>query len=134
MHRWQVELYFDDVKTSLHMHAFRCKSPQMVTPNLVRHLMMSDRPLSDLHARDTLSFKGTMDRMDQWERVIWSPPNRKQAKQRCEALLQGIANDEGTPRPRCSEPRVWKDRQSKYTFMTKPRYLYNLENNLAHAS
>jgi hypothetical protein len=38
------------------------------------------------------------------------------------------------PRPGRSEPRVCKDRQNKYTFMTKPRHLFNLEDNLAHVS
>ena len=95
--RWQVELYFDDIKTSLHMHAFRCKSPHMlvcellmhmIAYNLVRHLMMSAETMRDLHARGTLSFKGTMDRLDQWQWAIWSAPNSKQARQRREALLQ----------------------------------------------
>jgi len=141
--RWQVELYFDDIKTSLHMHAFRCKSPHMVVRellmhmiahNLVRHLMMSAETMRDLHARGTLSFKGAMDRLDQWQWAIWSAPNSKQARQRREALLQTIADDEVPPRPGRHEPRVCKDRQNKYTFMTKPRYLYNLEDNLAHTS
>ena len=141
--RWQVEIYFDDIKTSLHMHAFRCKSPHMVVRellmhmiahNLVRHLMMSAETMRDLHARGTLSFKGTMDRLDQSQWAIWSAPNSKQARQRREALLQTIADDEVPPRPGRSEPLVCKDRQNKYTFMTKPRYLYNLEDNLAHAS
>jgi len=141
--RWQVELYFDDIKTSLHMHAFRCKSPHMVVRellmhmiayNLVRHLMMRAEPMRDLHSRGTLSFKGTMDRLDQWQWTIWSAPNRKQARQRREGLLQSIADDEVPPRPGRKEPRVCKDRQNKYTFMTKPRHLYTLQDDLAHAS
>lgn len=141
--RWQVELYFDDIKTSLHMHAFRCKSPHMVVRellmhmiayNLVRHLMMRAEPMRDLYSRGTLSFKGTMDRLDQWQWTIWSAPNRKQARQRREGLLQSIADDEVPPRPGRKEPRVCKDRQNKYTFMTKPRHLYTLQDDLAHAS
>lgn len=138
-----MQLYFDDIKTSLRMHAFRCKTPHMVARellmhiiahNLARHLMMSAGPMRYLHARGTLSFKGTMDRLDQWQWVIWSAPNGKQARQRCEALLKSIANDEVPPRPGRKEPRVCKDRQNKYTFMTKPRHLYTLQDDLAHAS
>ncbi|MEZ5387723.1 MAG: IS4 family transposase [Prosthecobacter sp.] len=161
--RWQVELLislrftlraacgclsrcarlFDDIKTSLNMHAFRCKTPHMVARellmhmiayNLVRHLMACAEPMRDVQALGTLSFKGTMDRLDQWQWVIWSAPSCKQARLRRNALLQTIADDEVPPRPGRKEPRVCKDRQNKYTFMTKPRHLYNLEDDLAHAS
>jgi len=141
--RWQVELYFDDIKTSLHMHALRCKTPHMVARellmhmiayNLVRHLMISAAPMRPLKAQGTLSFKGTMDRLEQWQWPLWSAPSGKQARQRRDALLQTIADDTVPPRPGRKEPRVCKDRQNKYTFMTKPRHLYNLQDDLAHAS
>jgi len=143
LRRWEVELFFDDIKTSQSMDTLRCKSPHMVVRellmhmiayNLVRHLMMRAEPMRDLHSRGTLSFKGTMDRLDQWQWTIWSAPNRKQARQRREGLLQSIADDEVPPRPGRKEPRVCKDRQNKYTFMTKPRHLYTLQDDLAHAS
>jgi len=141
--RWQVELCFDDIKTSLHMHAFRCKSPHMVARellmhmiayNLVRSLIARAEPMRKVGATGSLSFKGTMDRLDQWQWVIWSAPNDKQAMQRREILLQSIADDEVPHRPGRKEPRVCKDRQNKYTFMTKPRHLYSLQDDLAHAS
>lgn len=141
--RWQVELCFDDIKTSLHMHAFRCKTPHMVARellmhmiahNLVRHLIASAQPLRKLGAKGSLSFKGTMDRLEQWQWIIWSAPGTKQAKHRGDSLLQTIADDEVPPRPGRKEPRVCKDRQNKYTFMTKPRHLYTCQDDLAHAS
>lgn len=141
--RWQVELCFDDIKTSLNMHALRCKSPHMVARellmhmiayNLVRHLIACAEPMRELGAKGGLSFKGAMDRLDQWQWVIWSAPSSRQLEQRCESLLQSIANDEVPPRPGRKEPRVCKDRQNKYTFMTKPRPRYTLQDDLAHAS
>jgi len=141
--RWQVELYFDDIKTSLHMHALRCKTPHMVVRellmhmiayNLVRHLMASAEPMRELKAKGALSFKGTLDRLDQWQWAIWSAPSAKQASQRRDSLLQTIADDAVPPRPGRKEPRVCKDRQNKYTFMTKPRHLYDLQDDLSHAS
>ena len=141
--RWQVELRFDDIKTSLHLHALRCKTPHMVARellmhmiahNLVRHLMVSAEPLRDLQARGALSFKGTMDRLDQWQWAIWSAPSSKQARHRRDDLLQTIANDSVPPRPGRKEPRVCKDRQNKYTIMTKERRLYGPQDDLAHAS
>lgn len=141
--RWQVELCFDDIKTSLHMHALRCKTPHMVARellmhiiayNLVRHLIKSAQPLRKLGSKGGLSFKGTMDRLDQWQWAIWSAPSARQARQRRDTLLHTIAEDEVPPRPGRKEPRVCKDRQNKYTFMTKTRHLYTLQDDLAHAS
>lgn len=52
--RWQVELYFDDIKTSLRTDTMRCKKPHniarellmhMIAYNLVRHLILSAEPL-----------------------------------------------------------------------------------------
>lgn len=131
--RWQVELCFDDIKTSLHMHAFRCKSPHMVARgllmhmiahNLVRHLIACTEPMRELEAKGTLSFKGTMDRLDQWQWVVWSAPSGRQAGMQRDSLLQSIANDEVPQRHGLKEPRVCKHRQNKYTLITKPRHFY----------
>ena len=141
--RWQVELYFDDIKTSLNLDTLRGKSPHMVVRellihmiahNLVRHLMHRAEPLRDLEAKGDLSFKGTIDRLNQWQWAIWSAPNPKQARHRCEAMLQTIAEDAVVKRPGRKEPRVCKGRQNKYTFMTKPRHSYNANDDIAHAS
>lgn len=141
--RWQVELYFDDIKTSLCMDALRCKTPHtiarellmhMIAYNLVRHLIISAEPMRELEARDALSFKGTMDRLDQWQWTIWSAPNAKHARRRRDDLLQTIANDPVIKRPGRKEPRVCKDRQNKFTLMTKPRRLYASIDDVAHAA
>lgn len=141
--RWQVELYFDDIKTSLRMDTLRCKNPHtiarellmhMIAYNLVRHLLVSAEPLRPLDARDALSFKGAMDRFDQWQWTIWSAPNATHARRRHADLLQSIADDPVPIRPGRKEPRVCKDRQNKYTFMTKPRHSYGPPDDLAHAA
>ena len=54
--------------------------------------------------------------------------------QRRADLLWTIAHDEVPERPGRKEPRVTKARQNKYTYMTKPRPLYTLADDLAHAS
>jgi hypothetical protein len=143
LRRWQVELYFDDIKTSLRMDTLRCKKPHniarellmhMIAYNLVRHLILSAEPLREIAARDALSFKGTMDRLDQWQWAIWSAPNTKQARRRRDDLLQTIADDPVIKRPGRKEPRVCKDRQNKYTLMTKPRRSYGSTDDAAHAA
>lgn len=141
--RWQVELYFDDIKTSLRMDTLRCKTPHMIARellmhmiayNLVRHLIISAEPLRALEAKGDLSFKGTMDRLDQWQWAIWSAPNAKHALRRRDDLLQSIANDPVKKRPGRKEPRVCKARQNKFTLMTKSRRLYNSNDDAAHAA
>ena len=106
----------------------------MIAYNLVRHLIVSAEPMRELEARDALSFKGTMDRLDQWQWTIWSAPNLKHARRRRDDLLQTIANDPVIKRPGRKEPRVCKDRQNKFTLLTKPRHLYSAQDDLAHAS
>lgn len=49
-------------------------------------------------------------------------------------MLQSIANDPVIKRPGRTEPRVCKDRQNKYTFLTKPRHLYTPQDDAAHAA
>ena len=90
--------------------------------------------MREIEAKGALSFKGAMDRLDQWQWVIWSAPSGRQAGQRRDSLLRSIANDEVPPLHARKEPRVCKDRQNKYTFMTKPRHLYTLQDDLDHAS
>ena len=75
-----------------------------------------------------------MDRLDQWQWAIWSAPNLKQARRRRDDLLQTIADDPVIKRPGRKEPRVCKDRQNKYTLMTKPRRCYGPADDLAHAA
>ena len=73
------------------METLRCKSPHlvvrellmhMIAYNLVRHLMVCAEPMRPLEARHTLSFKGTLDRLDQWQWAIWAAPSARQARVR----------------------------------------------------
>ena len=75
-----------------------------------------------------------MVRLDQWQWTIWSAPNLKHARRRRDDLLRNIANDPVIKRPERKEPRVCKDRQIEFTLMTKPRRLYSLQDDAAHAA
>ena len=143
LRRWQIELFFDDLKTSLGMETLRCKSPHlvarellmhMIAYNLVRHLMGRAEPLRPLAARHTLSFKGTLDRLDQWQWAIWAAPSVRQGRIRCEDMLCCIAHDPVPRRPGRKQPRGLKRRVKSYTLMCKPRYLYTAADDLAHAA
>ena len=141
--RWQVELNFKDLKTSLGMETLRCKSPHMIARellmhliayNLLRHLIARAEPLREPTARHTLSFKGTLDRFEQWQWTIWAAPSKRQAHLRLDDMLTSIAADQVPHRPGRKEPRVIKRRPKSYTFMTKPRSQYTAVDDLAHAA
>jgi hypothetical protein len=127
----------------LGVDTLRCKSPHMIARellmhmiayNLVRYLMLRAEAFRPLETKNALSFKGSVDRLDQWLWAPWFAPTEKQAKQRRDELLQTIANDEVLRRPGRKQPRVAKSRQNKFTFMTTPRHLYTRADDLAHAA
>jgi hypothetical protein len=138
-----VELNSKDLKTSLGMETLRCKSPHMVARerllhviayNLLRHLIARSEPLREPTARHTLSFKGTLDRFEQWQWTIWAPPSKRQAHLRLDEMLASIASDQIPHRPGRKEPRVVKRRAKSFTFLTKPRSHYTAADDLAHAA
>src|SRR5439155_26764334 len=72
--RWQIELGFRHIKTSMGMELLRCKSPQMVhkelemffiAHNLIRCLMAEAAANYDV-PMERLSFKGTVDSVRQF--------------------------------------------------------------------
>jgi hypothetical protein len=78
--RWRIELWFDDIKTSMQMDVLRCKTPEMIEKevlvhmiayNLVRSVMQT---AASTHGRtmEELSFKGTVDRLCEWAWPIFS--------------------------------------------------------------
>jgi Transposase DDE domain len=130
LRRWEVELFFDDIKTSQNMDMLRCQSPDMlarellmhmIAHNLVRMLMVQADKRRVPGAIGRLSFKGTLDRINQWHGTLWGCSSAKQADGRYEQLLQLIAKDAVPQRLHRSEPRVVKRRHDSYPLMNKPR-------------
>jgi len=72
--RWQVELCFRHIKTTMHMDVLRCLSPEMIRRELQMHMIAYNliRALmhqsASVHGRpvDRISFKGTCDTIRQW--------------------------------------------------------------------
>ena len=128
--RWEVEMFFDDIKTSQNMDMLRCQSPDMVARellmhmiahNLVRMLIVQADKRRKPGEEGRLSFKGTLDRINQWHGTLWGCTSKKQAAERYEQLLQLIAEDVVPPRLNRNEPRVVKRRRDSYQLMTQPR-------------
>jgi hypothetical protein len=130
LRRWEVELFFDDLKTSQNMDTLRCQTPDMVARellmhmiayNLVRMLMVQAEKRREPGEPGSLSFKGTLDRMNQWHGVLWGCTGARQAAERYGQLLQIIAEDVVPSRLNRNEPRVVKRRRDNYQLMTQPR-------------
>lgn len=125
--RWEVELCFRDIKTTLGLDVLRCKSPELVEKevwlqaiayNLVRALML-EAAWTHHCELSRLSFKGTVDTLRQWSPLF--APGLFEFRRAREELLRIIAADQVLARPDRSEPRARKRRAKNYQLLTKPR-------------
>jgi len=129
--RWQVELYFRHIKTTMHMDVLRCQSPEMIRRelhmhliayNLIRALMLQ---AACTHHADLgrISFKGTCDTLRQWApHLAYAAHNPAVYRRFFRALLRTLAEDQVPHRPNRSEPRAVKRRRKNYHLLTKPRH------------
>jgi len=93
----------------------------MIAYNVVRLLMLQAEPLQELGSSGVLSFKGTRDRLDQWQWCLWSASSARQSGVRPSELQQSIADNPFLERPHRREPRCKKRRAKNYQLMSKPR-------------
>lgn len=129
--RWDVELFFRDIKTTMEMDILRCKSPHMVRKeivmtfiayNCIRHLMNEVAQKHNKKARH-ISFKGSVQALRQWEPYLNQTPMNKQKRQRLLAVLYAaISGNVILERPGRSEPRAVNRRPKPYQLLTAPRH------------
>ncbi len=129
--RWDVELFFRDIKTTMGMDILRCQTPEMIRKeilmhfiayNCVRRLMYEAAEEADLEVR-VVSFKGSLQALRNWE------PHLNQAKiskaerfKLISDLYDAITNTPIRQRPGRSEPRCRKRRPKNYQLLTLPRH------------
>lgn len=129
--RWDVELFFRDIKTTMGMDILRCQTPEMIRKeilmhfiayNCIRRLMCEAAKEMDIQVR-VVSFKGSVQALRNWE------PHLNQAKiSRAERfrlisdLYAAMTNTPIQQRPGRSEPRCLKRRKKNYQLMTSPRH------------
>ena len=130
--RWQIELWFRDIKTSMGMEVLRCQSPKMIHKelemffiayNLIRCLMIQASRAYEVDVQ-RLSFKGTVDGVRQFSVAIAQARSRKKQKELIDKLLQTIAADIVPDRPGRREPRAVKRRPKPCAYLTQPRHKY----------
>lgn len=126
--RWNIEVDFRTLKSTMNMDVLRCKSPQMVqkeiavyllTYNLVRWTMVSAAQLAQVPAR-SLSFAGA-------RRMIWNFAGHLRKRTfhdtayMTATLLKSIASCVLPKRPSRVEPRAKKRRPKPLPLLTVPR-------------
>lgn len=125
--RWQVEINFRDIKTTLGLDVLRTQSPSMIEKeihlqaiayNLVRLLMLEAARQHDVPP-SRLSFKGTVSALRAFAPLFTA--SAREASRHYEDLLLALAADPVPLRPNRSEPRAVKRRPKSYQLLTKPR-------------
>ena len=129
--RWEIELFFRDIKTTMKMEVLRCKSPAMIERELAMHwiaynlirTLMLEASLCYHVALHRLSFKGTVDTLRQWAPVIAATKAKsKRRSALINALLWVIATDQIPLRPNRREPRAVKRRPKPFQLLNQPRH------------
>ena len=129
--RWDVELFFRDIKTTMGMDILRCQTPEMIRKeiimnfiayNCVRRLMYDAAEMADIAVR-LVSFKGSLQAIRSWEPQLNHDKLNKTERSRMLNDLYGTVT--GLPlkqRPGRREPRCLKRRLKNYQLLTKPRH------------
>jgi len=130
--RWQIELWFRDIKTSMGMEVLRCLSPKMIHKelemffiayNLIRCLMIQASRNYEVEVQ-RLSFKGTVDSVRQFSVAIAQARSRKKQNELINKLFETMAADLVPERPGRREPRAVKRRPKPCAWLTKPRHKF----------
>ena len=130
--RWQIELWFRDIKTSMGMEVLRCQSPKMIHKelemffiayNLIRCFMIQASQAYEVEV-PRLSFKGTVDGVRQFSVAIAQARSAKKQRELIHKLLQTIAADLVPQRPGRREPRAVKRRPKPCAWLTQPRHKF----------
>lgn len=129
--RWDVELFFRDIKTTIGMDILRCKTPDMVRKeivmhliayNCIRYLMIEAAQQANEQVR-RISFKGSVQALRQWEpHLNQTKISHREQRRLIQLLYESIADYIVPERSGRSEPRAVKRRPKPYQLLTAPRH------------
>jgi hypothetical protein len=130
--RWDIELCFRDLKTTMAMEELRCRTPAMARKELLAYMVAHnfirclEAEAATTHGvpRHRISFKGTIDAARAFHAAIFRAPSKRKASELRQRLIEIIALDLVPKRPGRKEPRAVKRRPKPYPRLTKPRHLY----------
>ena len=131
--RWDIELRFRDIKTTMGMEIFHVKSPEMAHKTLEMMVIAYNlmRTMTQKAAREAgkplveMSFKGCLDTITS-SQIIFAGPwwhvikYEKMAMQ----VVQICAGKQIDIRPFRQEPRALKRRPKPFPLLTSPRHTF----------
>ena len=133
VHRWDIELRFRDIKTTMGMELLRTQSPQMVLKeirmhaiayNAVRLLMLQAAAVHQCSHR-RIGFKAVLQVLDASRSGFDTAADRPRLLAReSDNLLERIAERAVAERPGRNEPRKKKRRPKSYGWLQRPRHSY----------
>jgi len=128
--RWEVELNFRDIKTTMGMDILRCKTPAMIRKEILMHFIAYNaiRVLIYEAAEERnadprrISFKGAVQSLRQWEpHLNQAKLNRSEKFRLISVLYESISQKLIPDRPGRKEPRCIKRRPKSYQYLTTHR-------------
>lgn len=129
--RWDVELFFRDIKTTMGLDILRCQTPEMIRKeilmyfiayNCIRWLMFEAAEKADLEVR-VVSFKGSVQAIRNWEpHLNHEKVSKAERFKLLNDLYIAVTNLPIRQRPGRSEPRCLKRRPKNYQLLTSPRH------------
>lgn len=122
--RWNVELYFRDLKTTLGMDVLRCKTPDMVEKEILMYFIV-------YNSLKRLAYDGTKEQVDpddisfkSCQQILLGFTHASREKNTLNLLpklLSAISKSILFKRANRVEPRVIKRRPKPFKLMVKPR-------------
>lgn len=129
--RWDVELFFRDIKTTMGMDVLRCRTPDLVRKeilmhfiayNAVRRLIVDAAAIVECAPR-RISFKASIQALRQWEPQFHRRAADVGEQRRLLSSLRAvIGSRQITARPGRREPRCLKRRPKPFALLTAPRH------------
>ena len=130
--RWDMELCFRDLKTTMGMEELRCRTPAMAHKELLAFLvahnfmrcLIAQAASAHQVCRTRISFKGAVDAARSFHQAMRLAHSRRHANRLYRRLLEILASDLVPLRPGRYEPRALKRRRKPYALLTKHRHCY----------
>jgi hypothetical protein len=132
LRRWNMELCFRDLKTTMGMEELRCRTPEMANKELLAFLIAHNfmrcliAQAAGAHqvSRTRISFKGAVDAARSFFQAMRLARSQRLARRLYRRLLEILAKDLIPLRPGRYQPRAVKRRPKPYSRLTKSRHLY----------
>ena len=114
-----MELFIDDLKTTLGMAVLKTLSPAMIRRELLAHIIAYNllRALMN-HGK----FQGPIHRLNHWLPLVLNAPSAKLRKRLVMDLTELVAEDQVPNRPFRREPRAVKRRPKPHQLLNVPQH------------